>query len=502
MDLQKLLEMLSPSERRILPFLKDGAGLDELIKKTKLKDVEVMRALQWLENKGILKIKSSTKEIVELGKNGETYRKIGLPERRFLEALKGKMKLNEIKEKANLDDDELRISLGLLKSRYAIAIVGGEVEPTSERAALLEKGFPEERFLAKLPKPLDEISEEERNIVRKLLRRKDIIRKTIVKKKQIELTEVGRKAVEKAKSTRIELVERLTPGMLKEKTWVGKKFRRYDIKTSVPKIYPGKRQPYSEFLDDVREKLLSLGFKEMEGPVIELEFFNFDALFQPQNHPARDWSATYRIKEPKYGTLPDRKIVLSVKKAHEKGIANSTGWGYEWSERIASQLMPRAHDTAISPRYLAKGVEIPGKYFSLVRCFRPDVIDATHGVEFNQLGGFVIGNDLSFRHLLGLLKQFVFEITGIEETRFVPDYFPFTEPSVQISAKHPKFGWVELAGAGVFRPELTKALGVDEPVIAWGFGIDRLAMMRLGIKDIRNLFSHDLEFLRNARKVL
>ena len=172
-----------------------------------------------------------------------------------------------------------------------------------------------------------------------------------------------------------------------------------------------------------------------------------------------------------------------------------------WSEKVASQLTPRAHDTAISPRFLAKGVEIPGKYFSLVRCFRPDVIDATHGVEFNQLGGFVIGENLSFRNLLGLLKQFVFETTGIKEVKFIPDYFPFTEPSVQVSVKHPKLGWVELAGAGVFRPELTWPLGVRVPVIAWGFGLDRLAMMKLDIKDIRDIFSGNIDFLRKSGKV-
>ncbi len=327
------------------------------------------------------------------------------------------------------------------------------------------------------------------------------MKKNVTKLKYVELTGLGKKIIEKAEYKKLDFVEKLTPKMLKGKAWVGKRFRRYDIETSVPKIHSGKRQPYSEFLQDVRDKLLSLGFKEMRGPIIELEFFNFDSLFQPQNHPARDWSASYRVKEPRYGRLPDKKIVLAVKKAHERGIPGSSGWGYEWSEKIASQLMPRAHDTAISPRYLAKGVEIPGKYFTLVRCFRPDVIDSTHAVEFSQLGGFVIDKGLSFRHLLGLLKQFVFETTGIEETKFVPDYFPFTEPSVQISAKHPKFGWVELAGAGVFRPELTEPLGVKEPVIAWGFGIDRLAMMKLNIKDIRNLFSQDLEFLRKSRRV-
>jgi phenylalanyl-tRNA synthetase alpha chain len=501
MGLQKILEALSPIERKVIPFLKSGVEMRDVAKNSGLSEIEIMRALQWLENKGALKILSSSEEMIELGENGKLYAVHGLPEKRFLNVVKGKMKLEEIRKAAKLDDNEIKICLGLLKSRYAISVSGNEIEPTNERDRLLHEGFSDENLLKKLPKSIDELDENERASVANLLKRNGIIKKSVKKLKYVELTDLGKKLISE-KAARLDLIENLTPEMLRGKKWDGKKFRRYDIKTNVPRVNLGKRQPYSEFLQDVREKLAALGFKEIYGPIIELEFFNFDSLFQPQNHPARDWSATYRIKEPRYGTLPERKLVLSVKKAHESGIGGSKGWNYEWSEKIASQLMPRAHDTAISPRFLAGDVEIPGKYFSLVRCFRPDVIDATHGVEFNQLGGFVIDKDLSFRHLLGLLKQFTLEITGIKEVKFLPDYFPFTEPSVQVSVKDPQSGWVEMAGAGVFRPEVTKALGVKEPVIAWGFGLDRLAMTRLGIKDIRHLFSNDLEFLRWSKKVL
>ena len=86
-----------------------------------------------------------------------------------------------------------------------------------------------------------------------------------------------------------------------------------------------------------------------------------------------------------------------------------------------------------------------------------------------------------------------------EDFRYVPDYFPFTEPSVELQVKHPTLGWVELGGSGLFRPELTRPLGVDVPVIAWGLGLDRMAMVALGIDDIRDLFSADLDFVRNQR---
>jgi phenylalanyl-tRNA synthetase alpha chain len=239
-----------------------------------------------------------------------------------------------------------------------------------------------------------------------------------------------------------------------------------------------------------------MGFIEMRGPTIETEFWNFDALYQPQNHPARDWWSTYRMKQPKFGLLP-KKFVGVVKKAHEKGVAGSTGWGYKWDPRIAMQLMPRAHCTCLSARTLASKPKIPGKYFAIARCFRPDVIDASHGVEFNQVEGIVLG-EVNFKNLLGLLKQFAEEIAGTEKVRFIPDYFPFTEPSAQLSAKHPELGWIEFGGSGIFREELTYPLGIKVPVLAWGLGIDRLAMFRLGINDIRNLFSKDLKWLREV----
>jgi phenylalanyl-tRNA synthetase alpha chain len=502
--MENVFETLHPLERKVLPFLKQGVELREISKVSGLKEIEVMRALQWLENKGALKIRKFSKEIINLDENGKIYLKEGLPERRFLKVLDKKMNLKEVKNKTGLNEDEIKVCIGILKRRYALTILGETVEPTSERRHLLSKGFAEEEFLKRLPLDISKLSKEEREIYIRLKKRKKIIKTDLIKLKKVDLTEFGKNLVKKFKEGKIKggMIERLTPEMLKRKLWEGKKFRKYDIRINVPKIYGGKRHPYNEFILKVREKLVNLGFKEMDGPIIELEFFNFDALYQPQNHPARDWSATYRIKEPKYGVLPDKRIVDSVRKVHENGgETESTGWGYKWDERIAKRLMPRAHDTAISPRYLIKDLEIPGKYFSLVRCFRPDVIDATHAVEFNQLGGFVLGKCLSFRHLLGLLKQFAIEIAGAKKVRFVPGYFPFTEPSVEIYAKHEKFGCIELAGAGVFRPELTNPLGVKVPVIAWGFGIDRLAMMRLNVKDIRDLFSHDLKFLRKTKKV-
>ena len=153
----------------------------------------------------------------------------------------------------------------------------------------------------------------------------------------------------------------------------------------------------------------------------------------------------------------------------------------------------------MTARTLAAGACVPGKYFSIARCFRYDQVDATHATDFFQVEGIVLGSDINFRTLLGLLNLFAREVAQAKEVKFLPAYFPFTEPSVEMHVRHPKLGWMELGGAGLFRPEVTTPLGVSVPVIAWGLGLDRMAMVALGIHDIRDLFSADLEFIRTMR---
>ena len=400
----------------------------------------------------------------ELTEEGNKYLEEGLPELNLLKEAEKNKDIKKLKENV----ENFNIALQWAKKNGWIRIDKGEiiVEKKSSKYDLQES--------------LKNHGKASKENLEMLLKR------GLIRKIREDVEKEAKKFVGK-------MVTNIHPSLLKTGLWRDVKLKKYNIKVKGKKIYPGKIQPYQKFILQVRKKLVELGFKEMTGPIIETEFWNFDALFQPQNHPARDWTDTYSLKNPVYGKLPDKKIVEAVKKSHENS------WKYEWCEKKASKLTPRAHDTAISPRYLARGVEIPGKYFNLVRCFRPDVIDATHNVEFNQLGGFVIGENMSLKHLLGLLKMFAIELGGAEEVKFLPDYYPFTEPSVQISIKHKKLGWIELAGAGIFRKELTEPLGVKVPVIAWGVGIDRLAMCALGIKDIREMFSQNLSWLRNFK---
>jgi phenylalanyl-tRNA synthetase alpha chain len=488
MDLQKKAETLSAIEAKALGALAQGEfePPEEIAKKASLPIDSARRAIEWLKEKGLVEIEEQRQEQVALTAVGKSSLRKGLPERLFAEALQqlgGRAQLEEVFRASQLNRPEFNVAMGIAKRNAWISISGGKetmLEFTGLEKDFFSGNYALEKALAKVSenKALDE---KENSALEEALRR-GLAEKTVSVEKKARANADGKKAL----------------GMLSEV-----KGRAYNIQGEVPKIFAGKRQPYAQFLDCARAKLIAMGFKEMKSPLITQEFYNFDALFQPQGHPARAWTDTYQLKRPRFGKLPSERIVEQVKACHENGWkTGSRGWGYEWNSEIASKVMPAAHGTAHSARQLVEGVEIPGKYFAIARCYRPDVVDASHLIEFNQMEGIIVGKDLNFRHLLGMLRDFATEFGRAQEVKFLPDYYPFTEPSVQLSARHPKLGWIELGGAGIFRPELTLPLGVKEPVLAWGIGIDRLAMLALGIKDIRQLFSNDLNWLRNARQVV
>ena len=298
-------------------------------------------------------------------------------------------------------------------------------------------------------------------------------------------------------------IAQLTPEIITSRAWERAPFRTYDVNAPAPVIHPGKKQLYRAFLDDMKRELIAMGFTEMDGPLVELSFFNADALFMPQDHPARGIHDVYFVKEPKYGTVKRYEPFLkNVRKAHVEGTAGSRGWGGSFSEKESGRLVLRSHGTALSARTLMSRPKIPGAYFAMARAFRPEKLDATHLMEFNQLEGIVLNENANFRSLLGLLKEFAIKIAGTDKVRFRPAYFPFTEPSVQGMIWHEGLKkWVEIMPAGIFRPELTAPLGIKVPVLAWGFGADRLFMIKEDITDIRDLYSHDLKFLRDAKVI-
>ncbi|MFH0955407.1 MAG: phenylalanine--tRNA ligase subunit alpha [Candidatus Micrarchaeota archaeon] len=482
-DLQKTAEQLSDIERKTLLAMADKQRSNEsrLAETAKLPLDSVRRATEWLSGKGLVEKKEDLSEELVLTAKGNEVRNLDLPEIRLLEFVEknSPVSLKESQQKTGLLPDEFNVAFGWNKKNGFLSIISGQLNFTG-----LSKEKEYSQRLEEREKGLDKIhshgkvSEE---LKTEFLQR-GLIEKKILTGRTVALTENGSQA--------IELLSKI-------------KTRSYDISSPAPNMFVGKKQPYVQFLNQIRRRLTELGFVEMESPLITQEFYHFDVLFQPQNHPARQWTDTYQLKQPKTGKLPERSIVLAIKNAHETGgIAASSGWQYSWNEEIAKRVLPSGHSTSHSGRQLVKGIQIPGKYFSIARCYRPDVIDATHLIEFNQMEGFITGENLNFKHLLGMLKQFATEFAGAKQVKFEPSYYPFTEPSVQLNAKHSILGWVELGGAGIFRPEMTENLGIKAPCLAWGFGIDRLAMLKLGINDIRYLFSDDLNWLRKQPLVM
>ncbi|MDR2078837.1 MAG: phenylalanine--tRNA ligase subunit alpha, partial [Treponema sp.] len=274
-----------------------------------------------------------------------------------------------------------------------------------------------------------------------------------------------------------------------------------NVKVPLARLIVGRTNPYAQFLEDVKDKLSSLGFEEFDGPLVETEFWNSDALFMPQFHSARDIHDVYHIAEPEKAKAIEEPWLSNVAAAHENGgKTGSRGWNYAFDKEFTRRLILRSQGTVLSAKTLPKA-KVPGKYFGIVRCFRYDRVDATHLSDFYQTEGIVLGEDVNLKTLLGMLDMFAREVAGAKEVKYVPGYFPFTEPSVEVHIKHPVLGWFELGGSGIFRPEVTASLGVTVPVAAWGIGIDRMALMALGLNDLRELFSYDIENVRLRRTV-
>ncbi|MBW3013147.1 phenylalanine--tRNA ligase subunit alpha, partial [Candidatus Woesearchaeota archaeon] len=471
-------------------------------------DVEVMRALQWLQNKGVVKLKDETKQVISFDKNGEQYAKQGLPEMRFLKALKKQPEaVDLIAKKSGIEKDEINICIGMLKKKAAIDISKEgnvmKVAITSQGEKLLQKPTLEELFLQSLknPREVSTLKPEEKFAFDNLKSRKSIIK---VEKEKIitaDLTDLGKKlAKEKIDSGNV--IDRLTPQILAGGKWKGKSFRRYDVKINVPAIYGGRRHFTKVAADYAKKIWLDMGFKEMTGTFVNTSFWNFDALFTAQDHPVRELQDTFFLAKPKNGKLPDKKIVEKVKKAHESGTAGSIGWRYKWEEKEAKKNVLRTHTTILSAQTIAmlKESDLPAKYFALGKNYRNETMDWSHLFELNQTEGIVIDPDANFRHLLGYLKQF-FKKMGFPDARFRPAHFPYTEPSVEIDVLHPVHKkWVELGGAGIFRPEVVEPLlGKFVPILAWGPGFDRIIMDYFKINDIRELYKNDIKQLREIK---
>jgi len=456
---------------------------------TKLDRGKLEYYLDFLISTKLISRSTVVKQHMTLTKEGKEAAK-QLIERRIIEVLKNTENVNfsNLADLIGSDKKEMNAGIGLLKKKNLIKIEKGTITLTDKDADI-------NIDLQKVLQNLASNKEVDTKAFESILLERNLIELVEVKDTILEVLV----SYDKTKSRIRESAEisRLTPEMIRDGSWKDVQLKEYNLDVSPPSFYGGRKQPYAHFHDWVKRKLVGLGFHEMRGPLVELEFWNFDALFQAQDHSAREWSDVYRVASPKKGKLAKANYVSLVQKVHEDGYdTGSKGWRYKWSPEKSARLVLRAHGTSVSARTLVD-LPVPSKYFSISRCYRPDTIDATHLSEFNQVEGIVTDPSITFRDLLGILKTFAVDVAEIEDFMFKPDYYPFTEPSVELSAKVPELGFIEFGGAGIFRPEVTRPFGIETPVIAWGLGIDRLYMVKHGITDIRELFSHKLDWLRS-----
>ena len=492
-----IIEKLSPLEIKIIPYLKES--LEKIKEKTGLDQTAVVHALKFLEKKGVVKLQTSKNRIIILGTNGIYYKRNHLPERKLLIALEGKnhCSFDQSQQNARLTDNEFKVSLGVLKRKALIIIKNGKISLNASREDLAKK-MPEELLIEKLPLEEKALSSDQRVVYEVLKKRKDIIEIQEQTTTNFELTDLGRQLA--GKEIKSALLEEVTSEIIK--TWSkNKKFREYDIHASVPKITGGRRHFVNQAIQRARRIWLDLGFKEITGPLVDTSFWVFDALFTPQDHPSREMQDTFFIKNT-LGKLPERTLVNAVRQAHIEGVDNSKGWNTLWNEKEAARCVLRTHTTSLSTHTIASRNErIRGKYFAIGKVFRNETIDWNHGFEFYQTEGIVIDENANLRHLFGYLAEF-YKNMGYTTIRFRPSFFAYTEPSVEIEAfHHEKKRWIELGGAGIFRPEVViPLLGEKIPILAWGQGFDRIIMEQYGIQDLREMYENDIEKLRNISK--
>lgn len=482
------------------------ASAERLVSESGLSDAAVMRSALTLKEKSLMVIREERETVLKLNPEGQVYAKSGLPERQMVSALErlgGKVSVEKVIREAELGKQTVPIALGWVqRKKWAVLdskagvlqlMVKPDVGDDEKLVQLLAEG--KEVNVGSLSRELQDAF--------RLLKGRKLLDVEEKARWEIEITDLGKEVLKKEAKAAVEVTQ-LTPDLIVSGKWRSVKFQKYNIEAPVAKTWAGKKHPYLRFLDGVKEKLINLGFREMTGTNVETSFFNFDALYTPQDHPAREAMDIYFVKSPKHGRLDvDKRVLEHVKQTHENGWkTGSTGWRYKYSVDEARRLVLRGHGTCLSARtLLSKDLQVPGRYFSIARCFRPDVLDQTHLTEFNQVEGIVVDESLNLRDLLGILMTFATEFAGAEKVRLKPDYYPFTEPSVELSAYMKGVGWIEFGGSGIFRPEVTLPLGIKVPVIAWGLGVDRLFMMRARVDDIRYLFSKDLQWLRTKEIV-
>ena len=463
-------QVLHPIEKQIIKSLKEtqSSTPEKLVESTKLSIDQIRRGMEWLKLKGLADIKEIEKTTLKLGANGLDAKQSGLPERKLVNCIvEGPKSFDEVR---NILKSDFNAAIANAKKNDWIQIEKGE---NSSKISLKGKALPsaEEKlinFIGTDEKPQNDIEDNE--ALTSLKKRPDYISENITKLKTITLSE-------KAKNIDVEIS---TGGI--------------DVEAKVPLTHAARIHPLKETINEIREIFVSLGFSEVLGNLSQSSFWNFDALFTPQDHPAREMQDTFYIKDIKAGKIASSQQITNVSRSHK------LGWRTNWNISEAQRMALRTHTTCVTIKHLADNKPDEARIFSLGRVFRNEKVSYKHLAEFNQVEGVVIGNKVSLRDLMGLQEEFYRRI-GLTKIKFWPTFFPYTEPSLQSMVYNERLGkWIELFGMGIFRPEVTKPLGISKPVLAWGGGIERIAMLKYGVDDVREFYNNNLNWLRSATK--
>jgi phenylalanyl-tRNA synthetase alpha chain len=459
---------------------------------------------------GQVLLEEQTQRELRLGPKGKALGGGTLPERQIAEALQragGSAEIPALAGLSGLEAKEVGQSLRWLQAKGWASKEGRQVTllPAGQQAL---SGPGADEVLLKLLGELDGPATEEQLAGRLpvdlaaalglLEGRSGFVELRERKRRLVQLSPEGRKLVQQGIAAQRE-VNQLTSELLISGQWREVSLRPYDVTLRSEPVHPGKEHPLVTILQQTRRVFLEMGFSEIVSPYIESSFWDFDALFQPQDHPARDMQDTFYIRRPGRCQLPAQTVVERVQQTHEDGgETGSVGWRYRWNLELAERPVLRTHTTASTVRALAADPRPPRKVFCVGPVFRRETVDYKHLPVFHQVDGIIIDERASFASLLGTLSAFYSKM-GFSRFQFRPAFFPYTEPSVEVFVwAEAKRDWVEMGGAGMFRPEVTLPLGCTVPVLAWGLGLERLAMFRYNLTSIGELYRARLAWLKEA----
>ena len=503
-----VVEQLSYFEKKVLKALHElkRASPEEIRRKSGLELlVEVMNASSWLQAKGLVKIDESITKSYSLMNPQVATRplqeKVALDI--LLKHLNGRGSMADLKRSGKLTNEEISIALGWIRKKgWGVVSKDGPdtiITVTEKGKEAVHKKGDDELLIERMARGDVSETEADKETLESLKQRKDIVNERHISSRFISLTEQGAKLAAMPFEIREEVAQ-LTPELIQNGGWKDVEVRKYDVKAFAPTVHGGRKHPLTLLLEKTRTVFLNMGFTEVTGNFVESAFWDMDVLFTAQDHPAREMQDTFYVKDPaKIDLSQDEGLIEKVKQVHENGgKTGSLGWRYKWSRAEAEKALLRTHTTVSSVKYIARNPKPPFKVFTIGRIFRNEAMDSTHLPEFMQIEGIVCEEGANFDMLCGLLKEFYARM-GVP-IRIRPGYFPYTEPSLELDIFW-NGQWMELGGAGIFRPEVTEPLGVKEPVLAWGLGFERLAMLIWGLKDIRDIYVSDIDWLKSMPQI-